>query len=352
MTDFSRCTQSYPEFYIVGAARSGTTALWSWLRQHKDVCLPDVKEPGFFSFGGADAAPRAGHFDANYVALITVTAADYKMLYAGAGDQLRGDVSPVYLTDAGAAARINQARPDAKIVIILRDPVRRAFSQYLHHLRDGLENLHKFEDALAAELSRMQAGWSWGHGYAANGHYLEQIKSYTRLFAPVQILFLLYEDLQTDAPRSWQMLCEFLELAPCEVRLNDRVNATVNLSGVPAFPAVERMIRMPGKLQRVLKCLMPQGLREMIRQQINGASRRVPALGDATAHILAGQYLPERATLARLTGLDLRCWGPAASATQVLRRSGYRRAGHRHPGYHNAGQRPADNHPLKPPGQS
>jgi hypothetical protein len=108
MADLTKCTRNYPEFYIVGAAKSGTTALWSWLRQHKDVCLPDIKEPGFFSFAGTDAAPRAGHFDANYVALITVTAAGYKKLYAGAGagDQLRGDVSPVCLPERAALARL------------------------------------------------------------------------------------------------------------------------------------------------------------------------------------------------------------------------------------------------------
>ena len=176
--------QNAPAFYVVGAARSGTTAVWSWLRQHPDVFLPNVKEPGFFAFAGRTAVPCQGPYDPSYVAEVTTNAQDYDRLYVAKGGKLTGDVSPIYLVDAKAAGQIARVRPDARIVILLRDPVMRAFSQFLQHRREGIEPHASFEAALLDEKTRMRQGWSGGHGYLTNGCYAAQIKRYLDVFDP------------------------------------------------------------------------------------------------------------------------------------------------------------------------
>ena len=125
-----------PDFFIVGAAKSGTTSLYSYVRQHPEVFLPSMKEPRFFvdpDYFGGDAL---GH-------LTQVRDLDeYLGLFAGAPECARvGEASPVYLYSRGTAERIRGFRPDASIVAILRNPVDRAYSHYWLHVRLGAERL-------------------------------------------------------------------------------------------------------------------------------------------------------------------------------------------------------------------
>ncbi|MFV0383718.1 sulfotransferase family protein [Paracoccus sp. (in: a-proteobacteria)] len=299
---------SAPDFYVVGAAKAGTTAVWTWLRGHPQVFLPDVKEPGYFAFAGRSAVPREGPYDPDYTARIATDAAAYHRLYAGAGRRIAGDVSPVYLYDDQAAKRIAAARPDARIVILLRDPVTRAFSQYLHHLRDGLEPCHSFESALEAEQARLRDGWSWAYAYAQGGDYAAQIDRYLRAFPRDSILFLDYVALQSRPETCWRQLCGHLGLGDYPMPPNDRVNATATLSALPRFPALTRAIRHPGVIQRGLKRLLPVRLRGALRRGIDTPGQPVPVLAEATRRDLARRYAAERARVAAQSGLDLDAW--------------------------------------------
>ncbi len=192
-------TQFAPDFIVVGAAKAGTTAIYHWLAGHPNVFLPAVKEPGFFAYAGRSAIPEKGPYDPAYCNQIITDGPSYASLFDTAAGRLTGDVSPVYLIDGDAAARIAAVRPDARIVILLRNPVERAFSQFMHHMRDSLETCSTFEQALDAEEERLRDGWSWGHGYATHGFYAAQIERYLAFFPENQILFLDYRDLQ-NAP--------------------------------------------------------------------------------------------------------------------------------------------------------
>ena len=300
--------QSAPHFYIVGAAKAGTTAVWTWLQSHPDVFLPDVKEPGFFAFEGENATPHNGPYDPNYVSEVTTDAQTYQDIYSGAGGRICGDVSPVYLIAEHAAARIAAARPDARIVILLRDPVKRAFSQYLHHVRDCLEPSMTFEAALDAENERLAQGWSWGHGYATHGHYARQIERYLDVFPREQILFLTHEDIQSNPEKCWHLLCEHLQLAACPMPNNERVNETANLSSVSSRAGISRALRHPGAIQTAVKRMIPKFVRSRLRKTLEGAGRPVPQLRTGTRARLSELYMPERSTLEKLTGLSLGHW--------------------------------------------
>lgn len=301
-----------PDFYVVGAAKAGTTAIWNWLREHPDIFLPAVKEPGFFSYVGRCAAPRKGPYDPDYVSRITSNAAAYADLYAGAECCLTGDVSPVYLCDEHAPARIAHARPNARIVIVLRDPVERAFSQFRHHVRDHLEPCRSFETALAAESERLHDGWSWGHGYATHGHYASQIARYLSVFPRKHILFLEFAQLQTEPETCWRRLCAHLGVDHLPMPGNERVNVAPGGGLLPARPGVARALQHPGPIQSRLKQLVPPALRTRLRRSLEGTGAPVPELTEATRFSLAARYLRERPLIEALSGLSLGHWTNAA----------------------------------------
>lgn len=128
-----------PNFFIVGAAKAGTTSLWQYLRQHPDIFMPaDIgwKEPSYY-------CDTYGVKDYDF----------YLALFKEAGSRKRiGKASTPYLSSLESAGRIHEACADAKIIIMLRNPVDRAFSLYKWMHRYGYENLTPFEAALDAEV--------------------------------------------------------------------------------------------------------------------------------------------------------------------------------------------------------
>jgi hypothetical protein len=312
MCDDSNMIKSHadfsPQFFVVGAPKAGTTAVFHWLRSHPEVFLPSVKEPSYFAYAGSSAVPKNGPYDPDYFRKITVNRESYAELYEAAGTRLTGDISPVYLLDEYAAGRIAMARPDARIIILLRDPVERAFSQFMHHLRDSLEPCETFEEALEQEEERLLDGWSQGHGYATHGHYLSQIERYFAEFPKEQILVLEYQDLQSASEHCWRQICEHLRIEPICLVQNERVNATCDLVDVSGRPELARRLKHPGPAQALLKRLMPPRLRAKLRHFLEGPRRPVPALRTDTTHCLVGRYQSERRQIEQLTGLSLAHW--------------------------------------------
>lgn len=297
-----------PALYVVGAARSGTTAEWSWLRRHPDVFLPGVKEPGFFAFVGRSAVPRKGPYDPDYVSRAITSAEECFPLYRSSAGKISGDVSPIYLIDTGAARRIAEARSDARIVILLRDPVTRGFSQFLQHRREGLEPYSSFESALLDEDMRLRQGWSWGHGCRINGCYAAQIARYLDVFERRQILFLAYESLQTEPESCWEQLCQHLRLPAHPMPQNRRVNATSTLVSLPAWPGLARHIHHPGPVQSLVKLCLPKSLAAFMRRRLEAVRSPAPVLQDRTRHDLGELYLCEQGTVRDMSDLSLRGW--------------------------------------------
>jgi hypothetical protein len=312
MCDDSNMMKSHadfsPQFFVVGAPKAGTTAVYHWLRSHPGVFLPSVKEPSYFAYAGSSAIPKNGPYDSDYFRKITVNRESYAELYDAAGSRLTGDISPVYLLNEYAAERIAVARPDARIIILLRDPVERAFSQFMHHLRDSLEPCETLEEALEQEEERLLDGWSQGHGYAVQGHYLSQIEKYFAVFSKEQILVLEYQDLQSAPEHCWRQICEHLRIEPFGLVQNERVNATCDLVDVSGRPGLARRLKHPGPAQALLKRLMPPRFRAKLRHFLEGPRRSVPALRTDTTHSLVGRYQSERRQIEQLTGLSLAHW--------------------------------------------
>ena len=201
-----------PDFLILGAQRSGTTSLYRYLAEHPGITAPVRKEIQYFTLhhGRGDGWYRA-HFP---IALAA----------SGGRRRLTFEATPYYLFHPLAPARAATALPDAKLLVLLRDPVARAFSHWQHTAERGLEPL-AFEDALDAEEvrlageaerltsdpnSRSDAHRLWS--YVSRGRYAEQLERWLGSYPQDRLLVLLSEDLYQHPAETHARALQFLGL--------------------------------------------------------------------------------------------------------------------------------------------
>lgn len=246
-----------PQFLVIGAYKSGSTAIQEALRAHPQVFLP-AKGPSFFAFDEATAIDRP---------LPPGTVRDweaYQALFDRAPtDAVRGEVSPEYLANPWACGRIRARLPDAKLVAVLRNPVERAFSDYLMYVRDGDEK-DDFARALAAQDERRRAGSPTGY-YLETGFYGRQLRPYLETFPREQVQVHLFEDFAADPDAVLEPLFAFLGVDPS---LGETPERAVNVSGVPRNALVGAAVRggrrvgplLPETVRRRAKAALARGL--------------------------------------------------------------------------------------------
>jgi hypothetical protein len=208
-----------PTFLIIGAQKSGTTSLFSYVTAHPAVVGATRKE--------------VHYFDRKY---FRMQPEEYRSFFRsprlGVKDRLRrvrpqfGEATPYYLFYPHAPARAAAFNPDLKLIAVLRDPVERAYSSYQQQVRRGREPL-SFEEAIDREGERIDADfektvadpkyWSWplrGYSYVARGRYLEQIERWLEHFRRDRLLLLSSADLADDPAATVGKCFEFLGVPP------------------------------------------------------------------------------------------------------------------------------------------
>jgi Sulfotransferase family len=248
--------KTLPNFFIVGAARSGTSSLDRYLSQHPDIYITSKKETHFFAH--AHFPPCLGPGDERLSKLLIRDEDQYTQLFAEAvGKKAVGESSAFYLVFPGAAERIAQAIPDAKIIIILREPVDRAHSAYTLMVRDGRET-RSFEEGLRQEEERKQKGFEPIWWYKDLGLYFEQVKHYLEVFGRRQVQVLLYDKLFAHPGQGLRDIFKFLEVNE-DVVIDTSV--TYNVSGVPKsrklYTLLDNVIFTPNALEKRVKSLTP-----------------------------------------------------------------------------------------------
>ena len=183
-----------PDFIIIGTQRSGTTSLYNYLTNHPRILPALMKEVHFF-----DLAFSKG---------LNWYRANFPMVSTKEGEQkmFTGEASPYYIIHPHAPTRIASLFPSIKLIVLLRNPVDRAYSHYQHEVKLGFERL-SFEDAIKQEPSRLQGEMekmvgdenymSFNHrhfSYLARGIYVDQLKNWTKLFPQEQMLIIKSED--------------------------------------------------------------------------------------------------------------------------------------------------------------
>jgi Sulfotransferase domain len=203
-----------PDFLILGAQKAGTTALYAYLREHPALTGPAWKEVSFFDrhFWRGEAWYRGNFPNKVYLRAIRARAAV---------DAIVGEASPSYVFHPHAPERAAELVPDARLIVLVRNPVDRALSHYHHEVALGREPL-PFEQALddeetrmAGELERMRDpryfsyAW-WNFTYQERGRYAEQLERWLELFPHEQLLVIPSEDLLQRPRETYAHVLDFL----------------------------------------------------------------------------------------------------------------------------------------------
>jgi hypothetical protein len=237
-------TGAMPDFFLVGAMKAGTTSLANLLDRHPDIYLPPIKEPNFFAtdVNASTVLQRKNSFDAirveevldpnkprrTQIAVIR-DAGQYRALYAAGADHARrGDCSTAYLFSKEAAGAIAACCPKARILIMVRDPVSRAISEYrmrqaIGSARGSLDREIDEEMAAMGQNAAVQHGT---HMYLRAGRYAEQIGRFQRLFPPDNIKILVFERFVRDQQGHLDAVCDFLGIARLPLETEERANTS------------------------------------------------------------------------------------------------------------------------------
>lgn len=199
-----------PDFLIVGVPKAGTTALHAALVRHPGLFLPPVKEPKFFLSDGPPPT-TGGPGDVQTYQEHVWRQDEYEALFDPAPPgAVLGEATPFYLYDHGAHDRIAKLLPDARLIVLLRDPVDRAHSNWTHLWNAGLEPEADFLAACHAEPQRRAAGWAAFWHYVALGRYGEQLQHLFQVFPRDQVLLLRYRELKDAPAATLDRVCAFL----------------------------------------------------------------------------------------------------------------------------------------------
>jgi len=197
-----------PTFLGVGAARSGTTAIYDWMRRYPEIFIPEIKEIHFFTY-------RQLQWD-NYRPL---SYNDYLNYFKdGESFKVRGEISPSYLYFPGTAQKIYDSLGSIKIIIILRNPIERAISDYQYSIQYN-QNKLDFNQFLIRGIDGFKNDSLYIDPFTPTailwkGFYFQQIQEYLQLFGKKQIKILLFDDLVKDATIIENELCTFLKISP------------------------------------------------------------------------------------------------------------------------------------------
>ncbi len=297
-----------PDFFIVGAAKSGTTSMYEYLRQHPDIYMPATKWINYFN---TDLESPGNCRDRD----------EYLSFFAGAGHEKRvGEASESYLYSKQAAHGIHAACPQADIIIMLRNPVDMLHSLHSQLLFSHVEDIEDFGEALAAETQRkngqqMPAAahhppqWLF---YRETARLAEQVQRYLETFGPDHVHFIVFEDFATDPHGTYRDTLQFLNVDP-KFAVDFKVynaNTTVRSRGL------DRMIREPPMpVKRLVTALLPSPtLRKRVTQRLSVLNvKRTPraALAVELRAQLQQEFQPEVERLGRIIGRDLSRWSKA-----------------------------------------
>ena len=292
-----------PSFLIVGAAKSGTTSIASFLAEQPDVFVP-TDELRFFGFEEIRSHAN-GPNDEKLVMETVKTLDDYKRVFAGAPrGRILGERSNNYLYTAEAPGRIHDLLPDVRLVAILRDPAERAFSQFLMNRRYGSEPESDFGRALALEDGRIEAGWSYSFHYGHRGLYGEQLARYRTIFSADRIKVLLFEDLVRDPLGAAIECARFVGSVGTAVPDIAPRNPTI----VPRSRWLRRFLDEPRFTKKIVAKLVPEEARERVVARLRSSNRHRPGLAPRMRRQLGEYFENDISKTEELIGRDLSAW--------------------------------------------
>ncbi|WP_243059650.1 sulfotransferase [Nocardioides sp. SR21] len=299
-----------PDFLIVGAPKAGTTALHAALAQHPEVFMTTPKEPKYWLCDGAPPPGWCGPGDKHSQQEWIWRADRYDALFADApAGSTRGESTPFYLWSRGAHRRIGEALPEVRLIAVVRDPIDRAYSNWMHLWSDGLEPESDFATAFALQDERARAGWAPFWRYRELGMYGQQLEHLRDHVDPGRILVLRYRDIVDDPPAAVDRACRFLGIETGRVATIPRDNARSFVA--PGWrPAVLGPVVRAGA--RLGQFAPPHVWRRasgpLVAGLVGPGTAHRPLLSAALREELISQFAEDIGLLSSLTGEDFSDW--------------------------------------------
>jgi hypothetical protein len=262
--------QRVPDFFIVGQAKSGTTALYEMLRQHPSIFMPDLKEPEFL------ASDMRRRFRPPMAGPLPSTLEEYLALFADAKDEQRaGEASAFYLSSQTTASSIAALNPSARIITVFREPTSFLRSLHLQLVQNHIEDQRDLRSAIALEAARRNGRSIPRRSYrpqvlqySEHVRYTEQLDRYHAVFPREQVLVLIYEELRANNAATVRKIFRFLEVDETVPVVPVDANPTVALRSQELDDAVHRFSVGRGPYSRavkaVAKTLVPQSARRRL----------------------------------------------------------------------------------------
>lgn len=293
-----------PNFFIVGAPKSGTTALYEYLKAHPEVFLPRIKEPHYF---GSDL-----NFLNHCISL-----EEYLTLFQDVGNEKAiGEASIWYMYSQRAALEIKKFNPESRIIIMLRNPVDYLYSLHSQLLYSGNENISNFREALDAEEDRLRglripstARYVHGLYYRETARFSEQVQRYFEVFGWENVFVIIFDDFADDAAGVYLDTLRFLEVSE-----NFQPEfVVVNSNKAVRSEIVNRLTKCQSLATRSFgKALMPSRRfrRKLLRlvRSLNVVNGHRPPMDPFLRQRLEAEFAPEVEKLSELLGRDLTHW--------------------------------------------
>jgi len=239
----------WPNFFIVGAPRSGTTSLYEYLKSVKDIYMSSIKEPNYFAVSINDEQKLTKPIRSKI---------DYLQLFTNSKNfKAVGEASPTYLWDPKAPQLIHECVPNAKIIMILRDPIKRSFSHYLNGIGLGYENMSYIDSMKKASKNKNDYS---GRIYTTS-FYTESVLRYQEIFDKKNIKILIFEEFFKNIEINFEGILNFLNVSG---KLNMINFKSHNEFSVPRGKFSQMLINNK-KLRSIVRNFIPAEKGNMIR---------------------------------------------------------------------------------------
>lgn len=299
-----------PDFLIIGAGKSGTTAMLNFLGQHPEVFLPHRKEPNFFAIEGIQPEEFESEPAQVYHRRSINNYQDYRDLFENAGkNQVVGENSNLYLYSKKAIENINNYVPQAKMIALLRNPTERLLSRYNHLVREGSEPQGDIE-----EIFDQNSIWWKQPDLIIEGFYGKYLEEYYRVFNNGQLKVVLYDDFRSNTLAVMKDIYRFIGVSPDFVPETDLV---LNKSGKMKQNAFNKFLGQNGIAVNILKRSMPsihEGLKKNISIQKvltkwrNKNLETIKFTPEIEARITEEIFLEDIHKLERILNKSLKSW--------------------------------------------
>ncbi len=297
-----------PNFILLGAAKSGTSSVWDYLKQHPQIFMSNPKEPNFFVFEGVKLPPFSGPESPEVLLkrLYQNTITDwesYQALFDKVSDEMAiGEASVRYLYFPQAPENIKKYIPDVKMIVMLRNPVDRLYSHYVMNIRHLLEPL-SIEKALDQEEERINNNWGWDWHYTKLGMYSQQIQRYLNIFEPEQLKILFYDDFRENPVGIMKEIYQFLGVDDSFVL---DIKRRKNQGYLPKNKLVHKFLFTSNPLKSFLEKILPRSLyKKLINNLKKWNSGPIPPLPVALKKSLNEVFREDITELQKIVNREL-----------------------------------------------